>query len=392
MSKARAQKIKLILFDVDGVMTDGTIFLFPSAGGHDLSINEHQEKMSGQAGYAIHSQEVMEAKGFNAHDGAGISLAKLGGLKLGIITKRISQTVALRARDLKLDIVHQGIADKGKCFVEILEKEKLAADEVAYVGDDIIDLPIMRRCGLAIAVRNAREEVKDESHFVTDHDGGRGACRDAIEYILRAQGSLDRCITEYIHDRSPHTPEKACRSRGSADAPCRSARSSPAPHIPSQGKFRRKYDLTTYNPSMRKLLAVLLLFMATVASAQTRLEFKVEKLADGVYALVRQDPVGWMVVSNCVFIINDEDVVVVDTGGAHSLAEQMIAELRKLTSKPVRYVINTHWHDDHILGNAAYKEAYPQAEFVGQAPLGEYLPEQRYYCAQVHGRRCARVR
>src|SRR4051812_3052112 len=92
MSKARAQKIKLILFDVDGVMTDGTIFLFPSTGGHDLSINEQQEKMSGQGGYAIHSQEVMEAKGFNAHDGTGISLAKLGGLKLGIITKRISQT------------------------------------------------------------------------------------------------------------------------------------------------------------------------------------------------------------------------------------------------------------------------------------------------------------
>jgi 3-deoxy-D-manno-octulosonate 8-phosphate phosphatase (KDO 8-P phosphatase) len=208
MSKARAQKIKLILFDVDGVMTDGTIFLFPATGGSDLSIKEHQGKMAGKGGYAIHSQNVMEAKGFNAHDGAGISLAKLGGLKLGIITKRISETVALRARDLKLDIVHQGIADKGKCFLEILQKEGLNADQVAYVGDDIIDLPIMRRCGLAVAVRNAREEVKDESHFVTDHDGGHGACRDAIEYILRAQGSLDRVIAEYIHDRSPHAPEK----------------------------------------------------------------------------------------------------------------------------------------------------------------------------------------
>lgn len=209
MSKARAQKIKLILFDVDGVMTDGTIFLFPAAGGKDLSINEQQERMAGKSGYAIQSQHVMEAKGFNAHDGAGISLAKLGGLKLGIITKRISETVALRARDLNLDIVRQGIADKGKCFLDILEKEKLKPEEVAYVGDDIIDLPIMRRCGLAVAVRNAREEVKDESHFVTDHDGGHGACRDAIEYILRAQGSLDRCIEEYIHDRSPHTPPKA---------------------------------------------------------------------------------------------------------------------------------------------------------------------------------------
>ncbi len=124
---------------------------------------------------------------------------------------------------------------------------------------------------------------------------------------------------------------------------------------------------------MRKLL-VLFLFLATFTSAQTTSEYKVERLADGVYALIRQDPVGWMVVSNCVFIINDEDVVVVDTGGANSLAKQMIAELRKLTNKPVRYVINTHWHDDHILGNAAYKEAYPQAEFVAHAATREYLP------------------
>jgi len=124
---------------------------------------------------------------------------------------------------------------------------------------------------------------------------------------------------------------------------------------------------------MRNLLAFFFL-IATLACAQTHPEYKVEKLAEGVYALIRQDPVGWMVVSNCVFIINDEDVVVVDTGGANSLAKQMIAELRKLTNKPVRYVINTHWHDDHILGNAAYKEAYPQAEFVAHAATREYLP------------------
>lgn len=125
---------------------------------------------------------------------------------------------------------------------------------------------------------------------------------------------------------------------------------------------------------MRKVFAFVLLMLATVACAQPAPEYKVEKLAEGVYALIRQDPVGWMVVSNCVFIINDEDVVVVDTGGANSLAKQMIAELRRLTSKPVRYVINTHWHDDHILGNAAYKEAYPQAEFVAHAAMREYLP------------------
>ena len=211
MSKERARKIKLILFDVDGVMTDGTIFLFPAPAGAKQHLSGRKEEVADSGGYAIHSQNMIEAKGFNAHDGAGISLAKLGGLKMGVITKRISETVALRMRDLKIDIVHQGVADKGKCFAEILEKEKLKPEQVAYVGDDIIDLPVMRRCGLAIAVRNAREEVKDESHFVTDHDGGRGACRDAIEYILRAQGTLDRAIADYIHDRSPGTPAKAVK-------------------------------------------------------------------------------------------------------------------------------------------------------------------------------------
>jgi cyclase len=132
--------------------------------------------------------------------------------------------------------------------------------------------------------------------------------------------------------------------------------------------------MATYKARMRKLLFFCLL-LGTCSFAQSSApEFKVEKLADGVYALIRQDPVGWMVVSNCVFIISDEDVVVVDTGGANSLAKQMIAELRKLTNKPVRYVINTHWHDDHILGNAAYKEAYPRAEFVAHTATREYLP------------------
>jgi 3-deoxy-D-manno-octulosonate 8-phosphate phosphatase (KDO 8-P phosphatase) len=213
MSKERAKKIKLILFDVDGVMTDGTIFLFPAPAGAGQELGGRKEEMSGKGGFAIHSQSMIEAKGFNAHDGTGISLAKLGGLKLGIITKRISEAVALRARDLRLDIVHQGISDKGKLFGEILESENLKSEQVAYVGDDVIDLPIMRRCGLAIAVRNAREEVKDESHFITDHDGGHGACRDAIEYILRAQGSLERVIAEYIHDRSPNTPDKAAAGK-----------------------------------------------------------------------------------------------------------------------------------------------------------------------------------
>jgi 3-deoxy-D-manno-octulosonate 8-phosphate phosphatase (KDO 8-P phosphatase) len=203
MSKERAEKIKLILFDVDGVMTDGTIFLFPAPATAPRATADHVASRADDGGYSIHSETIVEAKGFNAHDGAGISLARLGGLKTGIITKRISETVALRARDLKLNHVYQGISDKLSVFREILQKENLRADEVAYVGDDVIDLPIMRNCGLAIAVRNAREEVKDESHYITDHEGGRGAVRDAVEFVLRSQGKLEASIAEYINQRSP---------------------------------------------------------------------------------------------------------------------------------------------------------------------------------------------
>jgi 3-deoxy-D-manno-octulosonate 8-phosphate phosphatase (KDO 8-P phosphatase) len=203
MSKERAEKIKLILFDVDGVMTDGTIFLFPSPANAPRGTAAHVASRADDGGYSIHSETIVEAKGFNAHDGTGISLARLGGLKTGIITKRISETVALRARDLKLNHVYQGIANKLSVFHEILEKENLRPEQVAYVGDDVIDLPVMRKCGLAIAVRNAREEVKDESHYITDHEGGRGAVRDAVEFVLRSQGKLEAAIAEYIGQRSP---------------------------------------------------------------------------------------------------------------------------------------------------------------------------------------------
>src|SRR3954454_21984521 len=135
MSKERAKKIKLILFDVDGVMTDGTIFLFPAPAGAQQSLQDQKEEMSAKGGYAIHSQSVIEAKGFNAHDGTGISLAKLGGLKLGVITKRISETVRLRCRDLKIEHVYQGANDKLTAMREILQKENLTPDQAAFVGD-----------------------------------------------------------------------------------------------------------------------------------------------------------------------------------------------------------------------------------------------------------------
>jgi 3-deoxy-D-manno-octulosonate 8-phosphate phosphatase (KDO 8-P phosphatase) len=203
MSKARAKKIKLILLDVDGVMTDGTIFLFPAPAGAQQQVRSATESKADAGGYGIASNEVVEAKGFNAHDGTGISLARLGGLKIGVITKRISETVRLRCRDLKIEHVYQGANDKLTAMREILEKENLTADQAAFVGDDIIDLPTMRAAGLAIAVANAREEVKDEAHVITDHRGGEGAVRDAIEYILKAQGKLEEVVAEYIHERTP---------------------------------------------------------------------------------------------------------------------------------------------------------------------------------------------
>jgi len=200
---ARARKIKLLLFDVDGVLTDGKLFIFPAPAGAQQSILEQSAKHGGQGGFGLHSQSLIEAKGFHAHDGTGISLARLAGIKMGLITKRISETVALRARDLKLEHVHQGIQDKLSVFRGILEQEKLQASQAAFVGDDVIDLPVMWNCGFAVAVANARAEVKRDAHYVTAHTGGDGALRDVVEYILKAQGKWKQVLTDYIGERSP---------------------------------------------------------------------------------------------------------------------------------------------------------------------------------------------
>ena len=202
MSKARAKKIKLILFDVDGVLTDGKIWIFPAPAGAEQTTQAHAAQHEDEGGFGLLSHTMIEAKGFNAHDGAAFSLARLGGIKTGLITKRISETVALRARDLKLEHVHQGIQDKLTCFEGILKSENLKPSEAAFVGDDVIDLPVMRNCGLAIAVANARREVKAEAHMVTEHSGGDGAARDAVEYILKAQGKWKQAVEDYISERS----------------------------------------------------------------------------------------------------------------------------------------------------------------------------------------------
>lgn len=200
---ARAKKIKLLLFDVDGVLTDGKLFFLPMPPGFEQTTLKHAAQHGGQGGFGIASSSMIEAKGFHAHDGTAISLARLGGIKTGLITKRISETVAVRARDLKLDHVHQGIQDKLTAFEDIIAQEGISASEAGFVGDDVIDLPVMRNCGFAVAVANARAEVKKDAHYVTPHGGGEGALRDAIEYILKAQGKWKRVVSEYVCERSP---------------------------------------------------------------------------------------------------------------------------------------------------------------------------------------------
>ncbi len=201
-AKSRARKIKLLLFDVDGVLTDGKLFFFPAPAGAQTT-QQHAARHGGEGGFGLASQSFVEAKGFHAHDGTAISLARLAGIKTGLITKRISETVALRARDLKLDHVHQGIQDKLGVFRKILKQEGIAAAEASFVGDDVIDQPVMWNCGLAIAVANARAEVKRDAHYVTKQGGGDGALRDAIEFILKAQGKWQKVVEEYIGERSP---------------------------------------------------------------------------------------------------------------------------------------------------------------------------------------------
>jgi 3-deoxy-D-manno-octulosonate 8-phosphate phosphatase (KDO 8-P phosphatase) len=180
----RARRTKILIFDVDGVLTDGQLYFLPQSGP------------DGQ-------QYALEFKGFTAHDGLGITLARLGGLRVGLITKRESATVAIRARDLKLEFVYQGQAYKMDAVNDILRRCGATIDELAYVGDDVIDLPVMRVCGLSIATQNARPEAKAAAHYITPHAGGHGAGRDAIDFILSAQGKLESSIEAMLDSANP---------------------------------------------------------------------------------------------------------------------------------------------------------------------------------------------
>ncbi len=176
----RARRVKVIVFDVDGVLTDGKLFFIPT--GHDKSGNI----------------TAVETKGFAAHDGLGIAIGRAAGLRFGVITKRTSDTVAVRMRDLKVDHVYMGVHYKTEALAEIASAEGVSLEELAYAGDDIIDLPPMRQVGFAVATWNAREQVKREAHWVTPTAGGHGAGRDLIDFVLEAQGRLDEAIGFYL--------------------------------------------------------------------------------------------------------------------------------------------------------------------------------------------------
>ena len=165
------QKIKLVVLDVDGVLTSGQI-IFGAQG------------------------ELM--KKFHAQDGLGITLAHKAGLKTAIITGRESQMVNLRSAELNITDVYQGSMNKIEALAELMIKYGLTPEQVAYVGDDLNDLPVMIRVGLPCAVANAAPEVKEHAQLVTKQAGGNGAVREVIEYILKAQGQWESIITTYL--------------------------------------------------------------------------------------------------------------------------------------------------------------------------------------------------
>ena len=168
---ARAQKVKLIAFDVDGVMTDGTLFL---------------------------ADDGQEFKGFNSLDGHGLKMLKSSGVQLAIITGRSSRVVEHRAKNLGIEIIHQGAHDKLAVYESLCRDLKLTYDITAYMGDDVVDLPVMRRAGLAISVPAAPELVKAHSHLITTRQAGHGAVREACEFLMRAQGTLDAAMAPYL--------------------------------------------------------------------------------------------------------------------------------------------------------------------------------------------------
>ena len=167
----RAANIRLVIFDVDGVLTDGSLFL---------------------------GDDGQEYKAFNSRDGHGMKMLRASGVEIGIITGRTSQVVSFRMESLGIQHVYQGQLDKLPAFEELLQHLSLKAEQVAYVGDDVVDLPILIRAGLAVAVQDAHPLVKQHSHWTTPNRGGRAAARDVCELIMQAQGTLESQLNHYL--------------------------------------------------------------------------------------------------------------------------------------------------------------------------------------------------
>ena len=171
---ARAKKIKCVILDVDGVMTDGGIYVAPD--GSELF------------------------KPFFARDGLAITRARKVGLKTAIITGRTSPIVANRAKELHIDLVYQGRLDKREAYADIKAQTGLSDEAFAYVGDDLVDLPILRQVGLPCAVGDAVPEVKEIAQIIAAQPGGRGAVREVYEIILKTQGLWDRVLAGFYED------------------------------------------------------------------------------------------------------------------------------------------------------------------------------------------------
>ena len=167
----KARQVKLVIFDVDGVLTDGSLFI---------------------------GDDGQEYKAFHSRDGHGMKMLMQTGVELAIITGRTSEVVRHRISDLGIKHIYQGQQDKRIAFASLLKDLDLAPEQVAYVGDDIVDLPVMVKVGLAVAVQDAHPFVVQHAHWQTPHEGGRGAGRDVCELIMDAQDNLQSALQAYL--------------------------------------------------------------------------------------------------------------------------------------------------------------------------------------------------
>ncbi len=169
----RAGKIKLVLMDADGVLTDGRIIVLADGG---------------------------EARAYHARDGLAVRMGQAGGLAFGVVSGRSSDAVAVRAEELDFVEIHQRVAAKGACVDEIARRRGLRLDEVCFVGDDIVDVPAFRRCGLAVAPADADPEILPYVHLVGESEGGRGIVREVVDLILHASGAWDAASAPYLKE------------------------------------------------------------------------------------------------------------------------------------------------------------------------------------------------